>query len=180
MTKAEIRKEILAKRKTVENKNKKDLNIMSKLLTLNAYKNAKRVMVYLSFGGEVDTINLINKMLKDGKNLCAPVCLDKQKMVAKSFNSLIDLKKGAYGILEPCGKIVNTVDLILVPGVAFNEERHRIGYGAGYYDRFLKENKARTIGLFYEMQRACFLQDETDVSLDMIITENKIYGGKTL
>ncbi len=178
MTKAEIRKEILPKREKIENREKKNSDIMSRLLSLDAYKKAKTIMVYLSYRGEVDTLKIIETIKKDGKNLCAPVCENKTLMVAKSFESIKDLKKGAYGILEPCGKAVKDIDLILVPGVAFNEKRHRIGYGAGYYDRFLKENKAKNIGLFYEMQKADFINDETDVSLDIIITENKIYGGK--
>ena len=175
MSKAELRKELLAKREKIQKKDEKDRDIMSQLISLNEYKDAKTIMVYMSYRGEVETSELIEKMLQDKKSLCAPVCTDKHNMVAKSFCGLEDFSRGAYGILEPTGEIQKNIDLILVPGVAFNERLHRIGYGAGYYDRFLKENKAYTVGLFYEMQKADFSEDETDVCLDIIITENKIY-----
>ena len=100
-------------------------------------KKAQTIMVYMSCRGEADTLKIIEKSIDDGKKLCAPVCIDKKTMVAKSFDDLSQLIKGAYGILEPVGDIVKNIDLILVPGVAFNENLHRIGYGAGYYDRFL-------------------------------------------
>lgn len=178
MKKADIRKEMLTKRSCIEDREKKNSDIMSRLLSLKAYKKAQTIMVYMSCRGEADTLKIIEKSIDDGKKLCAPVCIDKKTMVAKSFDDLSQLIKGAYGILEPVGDIVKNIDLILVPGVAFNENLHRIGYGAGYYDRFLKETTAKSVGLFYEMQKAEFLADETDVSLDIIITENKIYGGK--
>ncbi len=180
MTKAEIRKEILKKRELIKNRKQKNRDILLRLFSTDAYKNAKTIMVYLSYRGEVDTLAIIEKMISDGKILCAPVCINKTEMVAKKITSLNDLKTGAYGILEPCGEEIKSIDLIIVPGVAFNEKLHRIGYGAGYYDRFLKENKTFTLGLFYEMQKASFLAEETDVRLDAIITENRIYGGKTL
>ncbi len=175
MTKAEIRKETLKKRKNVTERDEKNKKILSQLTSQDFYKKAKTVMTYVSFGDEVDTHRLIEKMLEDEKILCAPKCITKTEMEARKFCDFSDLSVGAYGILEPMGEIIKSFDLIIVPGVAFNENLHRIGYGAGYYDRFLSENKAVTVGLFYEVQKSDFLADSRDYPLDYIITEEKIY-----
>ena len=132
-------------------------------------------MTYISFNGEVDTKKLIEEMLCDNKTLCAPKCVTKCDIEARLFKSLDELVPGAYGILEPLGNVTDNIDLIIVPGAAFNERLHRIGYGAGYYDRFLKKTSAITVGLFYEMQKADFKEDPFDISLDYIITEKNVY-----
>ncbi len=175
MTKQEIRKEKIAARRAVLNRVEKDKQILKNVTECDFYKNAQTVMVYISYNGEVDTVGLIGKMLADGKTLCAPVCIDKETMVARSFSSYDELVIGAYGIPEPHGAEVQNIDLIIVPGVAFSEKLYRIGYGAGYYDRFLEKNKALTCGLFYEEQKADFLPDKYDKQLDYIITEEKFY-----
>ena len=175
MTKKEIRKEKIAARRIIAERKDFDKKILQKITEQDFYKSAGTVMVYISYNGEVDTFGLINHMLNDGKTLCAPVCVDKETMVAKKFSEVSELISGAYGILEPRGEEVSHVDLIIVPGVAFSEDLHRIGYGAGYYDRFLRNSDAVTCGLFYEMQKADFAPDERDKKLDYVITEEKIY-----
>jgi len=175
MTKKEIRKEKIAARKTIPNRNDADKKILQRIKEQDFYKSAKTVMVYISYNGEVDTIRLIDDMIKEGKTLCAPVCIDKENMVARKFESFHELVPGAYGISEPQGEEVSDIDLIFVPGVAFNKNLHRIGYGAGYYDRFLKNSSAVTCGLFYEMQNADFSPDATDKKLDHVITEKNCY-----
>jgi len=174
MTKAEIRKQILKRRKNITDRDKKNEKILNALTSQDFYKNAKTVMTYVSFGDEVDTHALIKKMLGE-KCVCAPKCISKTEMEARTFSSFSDLSVGTYGILEPTGEVLCDFDLIIVPGVAFNENLHRIGYGAGYYDRFLSGNKAVTVGLFYEIQKYDFKADEYDYPLDYIITEEKIY-----
>lgn len=175
MTKDEIRKETLKKRKIVTNRNEKNEKIIKTLINQQFYKNAKTIMTYVSYNDEVDTHKLIEKMLDDKKILCAPRCISKTEMEARKFESLSDLSVGAYGILEPAGEVIEDFDLIIVPGVGFSENLHRIGYGAGYYDRFLKGKKAVTAGLFYELQKCDFQDDTFDCPLDYIITEEKIY-----
>ena len=176
MTKAQIRKEMLLKRQNIKNRDEKNLKILKILTDCTFFKNARRVMVYISYRGEVDTRTLIEEMLSSGKSLCAPVCIDKETMIAREFSSVLELKSGAYGIPEPTGGEVNDIDLIIVPGVAFCTEGFRIGYGAGYYDRFLKKSNAVTCGLFFEEQKADFQPDSHDRKLDYIITDEKIYS----
>lgn len=175
MTKDEIRKETLKKRKNVTERDKKDEKIFKTLMNQQFYKSAKSIMTYISYNSEVDTHKLIEKMLLDEKNLYAPCCISKTEMEARRFECFSDLSVGAYGILEPVGEIATDFDLIIVPGVAFSENLHRIGYGAGYYDRFLKEKNTLAVGLFYEIQKCEFLADSCDYPLDYIITEEKIY-----
>ena len=175
MTKQELRKEKIANRRKIFDRDEKNEKILKNVTECDIYKCAQTIMVYISYNGEVDTKALIEKALSDGKKLCAPVCIDKETMVAKSFNSYDELIIGAYGIKEPQGAEVCDIDLILVPGVAFSKNLYRIGYGAGYYDRFLEKNSAITCGLFYEEQKADFLEDSHDKQLDFVITEEKIY-----
>ena len=176
MTKKEIRKEILIKRQNIEKRDEKNLRILKRLTSCDFFKNARRVMVYISYRGEVDTKALIEEMFSMGKSLCAPVCIDKETMIAREFSSLSELTSGAYGIPEPTGKETDDIDLVIVPGVAFCEDGYRIGYGAGYYDRFLKNSNAVTCGLFFEEQKKDFQPDSHDKKLDYIITDEKIYS----
>ena len=176
MTKKEIRKEMLQRRSTIEKREEKNFKILKNLTDCDFFKKADRVMVYISYRGEVDTMALIEDALRQGKKLCAPVCVDKENMIARKFSSIDELVCGAYGIPEPKGEEVNDIDLVIVPGVAFSEEGFRVGYGAGYYDRFLKNTNAVTCGLFFEEQRCDFLPDSYDKKLDYIITEEKIYS----
>lgn len=172
--KAELRKKLLNTRENIENKAEKSKQIAKNLMEQPFFQTAQTIMVYLSINSEVKTIELVKKMLSLGKRLCAPVCMAGGMMVAKSFSSLDELKCGRFGILEPQGDEVFDIDLILVPGLGFNERFHRIGYGAGYYDRFLENLSAVTCGLFYDEQRADFEEAAHDLPLDYIITETKI------
>ncbi len=175
MTKKEIRKYMLNLRKNVTDRIKKDKAIALCLLSQDFYKNAKTIMTYISYGSEVDTHALIFTILKDKKTLCAPKCVTECDIEARAFSDFSGLSKGAFGILEPDGALFDNFDLIIVPGVAFNTKNYRIGYGRGYYDRFLKGNDAITVGLFYEEQRSEFLPDKNDIALDYIITEKNLY-----
>ncbi len=175
MTKELLRKKLLEERKNLKNKAEKDASILNALINQDFYKNAKTVMVYVSYQSEVDTRALIEKMLLDGKKLASPKCISKHEMEARAFFSFSELSRGAYGILEPSGEIIKDFDLIIVPGVGFSDRLHRIGYGAGYYDRFLKDHSAVSVGLFYEAQKCDFKEGEFDHPLDFIITESKIY-----
>lgn len=172
--KTTLRQKLIKMRNNLTDRDKKSEKIAEKLLNCDFYKSAQTVMVYMSFGSEVDTIALIEKMLNDGKTLCAPVCAEKGVMTAKKFTALSELKAGAYGILEPRGENAEKIDLIIVPGVGFTENLHRIGYGAGYYDRFLEGFSAVTCGFFYDAQRCDFKAEEHDKPLNYIITETKI------
>lgn len=181
MTKAEIRKNNLKLRASLENRDLKDQIILKNLLSRDFYKNAKTVMTYISYKSEVNTKALVDIMAKDKKRLCAPVCFSGGLMEAFEFSDITCLKQSKMGILEPETKkkvLPDKIDLIIVPGCAFNDEGYRIGYGGGFYDRYLKSTNAVTCGLFYEDLKCDFTPNETDIPLDFIITEKNIYKFK--
>ena len=115
-------------------------------------------MFYLSYAGEVNTKEMIKKAIKQGKIVAVPVCNRKTKTITPHRIGLkTRLKKGLYGILEPAKRSllpIETIDLIIVPGIAFDRCGSRLGRGKGYYDRFLKSVPQTTprIGLAFDFQ----------------------------
>ncbi len=172
--KSALRKELIKIRENIENKDQKSEKIVKTLLCQPFFQAAKTIMIYVSYRNEVDTYALIDEMLAQGKKLCAPVCKSGGVMVAKEFCALSELERGTYGIFEPQGEEVTHIDLVIVPGLGFNDNCHRIGYGAGYYDRFLEDFRGTICGLFYDEQSADFCEEPHDLPLDYIITETKI------
>jgi 5-formyltetrahydrofolate cyclo-ligase len=161
MDKKELREHMKNERNsmTVENKAAKDTNIFSKVIKSEYYKEAKTIMTYISFGSEVDTLSIIKHALENNKIVCVPKIINKsQGMKAIKIEALGDLEKNNIGIMEPLSFdneiISKDIDLFLVPGLAFDKEGGRIGYGAAYYDRFLRESKNSSIkmGLAFDLQ----------------------------
>lgn len=180
---------IFKKRKSLSKReiDEKSAAMREKLFSLNEFKDAKNIMFYVSFNNEVDTIETIKELLKNKgenkKNIIVPYVEKNNPILQLSkLNSFDDLEPKTFGILEPKdGKIkkfdVKKVDLVLVPGIVFDENGHRIGYGYGYYDRFLRKlNKNKTkIGLCYDFQLVDKIPEEKhDVPMDIIITEKRI------
>lgn len=159
---------------------KKSEKIANNLFSLSEYKNAENIMVYFSANGEVLTDEIIERAKKDGKRLFAPVVCDNFEMEAVEFKDNGDLSVGSYNITEPKGdKKISPegLDLIIVPGVVFGKNMHRLGYGRGYYDRFLKKIGKNTIKAGISFSENIILNvtpGEFDVPLDMIICEECI------
>ncbi len=178
MTKQEIRKESLKKRVELTNRAAMDTAIHRRFLAQDFYQNAKTIMTYLSYKSEPDTHALIKQMLADSKRVCAPVCGEKGQMESFAFSDFALLAPSRMGILEPPKDrlvLPEEIDLIIVPGCAFEEHGFRLGYGGGYYDRYLPKTRAITCGFFYEALKTAFPPEETDVPLHAIITEKNIY-----
>lgn len=180
MNKKEIRKEILKKLSDLPREEKlvRDEIIFSKVVESSQYKNSKNLFVFVSYNNEVDTHRIIKDALGQGKKVAVPVILSvKEGMVAVLIDNFGQLKKNKYGILEP--PLIETniiepqqIDLVLVPGVAFDEKGGRLGYGAGMYDRYLVQLKTSTpkIALAYNFQLLPEVPMESfDVRLDGII-----------
>lgn len=182
MTKTQIRTENLMKRKNIKEKKYKDEKIFNRLISMPFYKNANSVMTYLSYKSEPDTFMLVSEMLKNRKEVSAPVCYGKGLMNAIPFLSLDELHPSSMGILEPKQNFPpvkpEKINLIIVPGCAFNMNGYRIGYGGGFYDRFLSKTSGITCGLFYEALKTEFKEEKNDIPLDYIITEEKLYSFK--
>lgn len=176
-TKKEIRKQIEQKRASMTTSQKAlwDKQILHQLLQSEYYTRAKIIFCYISFEGEVDTLTFIEHALSDNKILCVPkVHSMKEGMDAYRIKNLDQLTKGYYGILEPSdltGIIQPTsIDLLIIPGVAFDGNMNRIGYGGGFYDRYLKNIASTTpkIALAYDFQ---ILESLPTDSYDEMITK---------
>lgn len=140
---------------------------------LSAYENYDDFFIYNSFGDEADTKKIISALLKTGKNVYLPR-VEGENIVAVPYGRL---KKGAFGIEEPAGQAYNgKIDVTVIPLLAVNERGFRIGYGKGFYDRFLKNVKTLKVGLGYSFQIEDFKEDEWDEPLDELLTERGIYG----
>ena len=181
-----LRKDMLHQRKNMKTQ---DVNTFShKIITtiteLPQFKNFKNIMLYISFNNEVDTHSLATWCLDNGKTVIAPYCVQSQrKIVPFEINNLTnDLTKSTFGVMEPKHNILkeatlHNIDLIIVPGVIFDIHCNRIGFGAGYYDRFLcqKSKNTVTIGIAYDYQIIDSVPtDKYDVPLDFVITEKRI------
>ena len=160
LTKAQIRSKILKRLKTQkeEDRNRKSKLIKDKLLRNKVFKEAKVVMFYIAFGGEVNTEEMIREAKKIGKLICVPIFRkDKEIMQPAMFVDHAKLKKGPYGVLEPATETLvepEDLDLIVVPGLAFDKGGNRLGRGKGCYDRFLGSLSDNTpsIGLAFDFQ----------------------------
>lgn len=186
--KKKLRNIILSKRDLLDKniKEEMDRELFNKLINLDLYKEAKNIFIYLSFGSEIDTKPIIDRALEEGKEVYIPkVYKVNREMKAIRLNSFNDLEENSMGILEPkddtnCIDKEN-IDLIIVPGAVFDLEGNRIGYGGGYYDRFLSniKDKRNKVVLAYDLQIVDNIKaEEHDIKVDYIITNsriNKIY-----
>ena len=135
------------------------LKIAKKLYLMPEYKNAQTILFYASFDGEVDTFEMMKQAQTDNKTIALPYIDKKNNLMApKIVQDLKDLKIGCYGIAEPSSQDspvrMDDIDLVVVPGIAFDKLNNRLGRGGGYYDRFLAEipTQTPTVGLAFDFQ----------------------------
>ncbi len=153
-----LRKQILLARRAFIGppKQKADRLIFQNITHHQLYQNAKTICTYVSLADEADTHALIDNILtKEDKTLVVPK-IEGETITLYRIHSYADLEKGTLGILEPkkgCAlATIETVDLFIVPGVAFGHDGTRIGMGKGYYDRLLAKTNATKIGIAYPFQ----------------------------
>ena len=176
MQKNQFRKKCLEQRRLISNKDEKSLLICEELLKLDIYKNSRTIAVYLAKKEEVNLSFLINKALQDGKNIVIPK-ITNNCMKFYIYHVDEELIISSFHILEPKGEeryMVNntSIDLFIVPGVAFDFQNHRMGYGKGYYDKYLKDSKGYKIGVaFKEMVFDKIPYDDNDIPMDMVIAK---------
>jgi 5-formyltetrahydrofolate cyclo-ligase len=188
--KKDIRNESLNIRNNLSQEQLKELSliIQNKLFGLDNYIKSKCIFVYLNFRSEVITDEIIEHAVASNKRVFIPICINEtRQIVAAEINSLSQLTKNNYGIREASLdsiKIVDRklIDIAIVPGAAFDKYGNRLGYGAGYYDRFF--NTASSIfkvALAYSFQVVNQLAPEPhDISMDTIVTEKEIIRCITL
>ncbi|WAM32917.1 5-formyltetrahydrofolate cyclo-ligase [Caldicellulosiruptor morganii] len=182
MQKKKIRKIIGVKRKLVKSKRKLKLDIMvyNKLKNLLSELDFSTVFIYMSLPDEVDTSRIINYLIAKGKRICVPKVVDREKMIAAEYRKDSKLKRNRFGIVEPEETLEvepSDIDICIVPLLAFDRSLNRIGFGKGYYDRFLKEVSPSCLkaGIAYYFQRVPKIFAEMhDVELDIIVTDKII------
>lgn len=154
--------------------------LTAKLFSFEPFQKAGVVACYVSLAEEVDTRQLIDRALRLGKRVVVPKCdLKKRRLDFYEIKSRKELKKGALGIPEPKtdpARLMRPrqIDCVLVPGIAFDKKKNRLGRGAGFYDRFLKRvsKKTSTIGLGFSFQLVARVPTEPhDVKLDCVMTD---------
>lgn len=183
--KNELRKVMLKLRLAQSEKDRvrKNGDIKKALFSRQEFIRADSIMFYLAKDEEVRTEGAIRESLSLGKRVLVPIVEKTERKLIPSvlMNYDKELRKGAYGILEPKSEYARPfpaqeIELIIVPGAAFDKKGGRIGFGAGFYDNFLSELSACRIGLAYGFQVLDKLPlNEGDEPLDIIITEEEIY-----
>ncbi|WP_027623261.1 5-formyltetrahydrofolate cyclo-ligase [Clostridium lundense] len=175
-----IRDSILKIRDTISlsERKKYDEEIFKKVIESKYYKEAKSIFIFVSYKTEVDTHKIIKKALEDGKVISVPKVISKKDgMYGAIINKFSDLKPGKYGILEPGEENIKIlekdIDLVLIPGAVFDKEGGRIGYGGGFYDRFLVKVRKDVpkVAIAYDVQIIDKVpMGELDVRIDDIIS----------
>ena len=175
MEKKELRKAIKARKKamTQEEIDQRSRQLGVLFRASQAYRDAKSIYFYLPYNQEVRTIPMLLQALEDGKNVAVPkVYGDEMKFI--TITDLSQIGQGYMGIPEPTvdGPVAtDETALILMPGLAFDEEGHRIGYGGGFYDKFLSREKNHpTVALCYEFQMLPHVETEDfDIPVDLVL-----------
>lgn len=152
--------------------------LRAQILVHRWFQQAKTVMAYCAIRPEVDLTAVLETILASGKTLVLPRCEGKGVMTARVIKSLTELQRGGYGIMEP-GKDTpeasgEDIDLVLVPGLAFDRACHRLGRGMGYYDRFLKEYRGKTMGICRSLVPTVPVEPH-DITLDAVVTAEQIF-----
>ena len=163
----------------------KSRRIQRRLCRLPIYRRARRVLCYVSFDGEVETGPLLKRMLAEGRRVAVPAALSGGRMAVVEISDLKrDLRHtGLFGIPhpEPPWKRVPPaeLDLVILPGIAFAPDGHRLGRGKGYFDRFLERvpKRVRRVGLGFDFQVTEKLPRLShDQPVDRVITESAVYA----
>lgn len=188
--KTEIRTESHARRNAQENKDELSRRIVAGFMALPEYVAAKTVMFYVDVRSEVRTRNDLAAALASGKRIVVPWCNDQGELELFHLASMEELQIGMYKILEPKPELrsvplkqvpVEELDLIMVPGVAFDRRGGRMGHGKGYYDKLLEHARPDTplVALAFECQMFPEIPvAEHDIFMDKIITEAAVYEGR--
>ena len=185
LTKQECRKRLLAERASLcEQRYAVSQDVLQRVLQLDVFQSAKLVLCYVSLPDEIDTEALIEQAWRSGKEVAVPVCTDRfGNMDFYRITALSDLKNSTFGVREPdtalCQKVTDFQEAVcIVPGLSFDRKGSRLGYGKGYYDRFLKKYTLISIGLCYNSLILDTLPtDEFDVPVNIVVTEQQCFGG---
>ena len=151
--------------------------IFGKLKQIEIFNKAKTIASYYPIGSEVKTQDIMQEILASGKTLALPK-VNEQNLIFKKITGFDNLEKASFNLMEPkdeCSEIKD-IDLVLVPTVGITRKGIRLGYGYGFYDRFLSKSDAATIGLTYAKQLVKSIpSSEKDIKIHWIVTEDEYF-----
>lgn len=182
--KATLRKEMLAKLAEVNPEKRKEIEqkLLDNLLTTELWKNAQTIGIYLSFGNEWETRGIIEEAWKQGKQVTIPKTIPETKeMKFYQIDNYSQVQKGHFDIEEPIIDRTtfiekHKIDLLIVPGVVFSADGYRVGFGGGYYDRFLTDFIHPTISLVWSEQLIQTVPtNKYDLPVQYILTEKGMF-----
>ncbi len=174
--KQHLRNQAIAARRAQTNREARSQAIAERLESHQAYQNAETLLTYVSLAEEVDTHPIIERALRAGRVVAAPRVAENHHLDWVRIDGFDALEPGAFGVLEPSGTAPSLTTfqeaVVLVPGVAFDRAGHRLGWGKGYFDRFLACFTGTSIGLAFDCQLYDALPFEPhDRPVDYVITE---------
>jgi len=177
MNKAEMRKNMRRLRDDLPDRAEKSVRICENVAQMTEYACAKCVMLYSPIRSEVDVRPLMQRALYDGKRVCLPVCCENGEMDAVEYTGAEEMQVSAFGVSEPMGAAVapEEIDLVLCPGLAFDARGGRLGYGKGFYDRYLEKVHAFWAGICYT---ECIVEnvpaEAHDAAMKAVITQDGV------
>ncbi len=177
LTKKELRQKMILLRRQIEGKQEKSKDIMMFLIEHPLYQKASVIALYHSMKDEVSTQKLISYSLQQGKRVLLPKVVRK-KMIFVEIGENTIYETSSFSIEEPVSseEYPHDIDLMIVPGVAFTKDGYRLGYGGGYYDRYLKGKEILTIGVCFEEQIVDFIPiEEQDIRVNIVQTNYQLY-----
>ncbi len=171
--KKELRQTVLNQMKKLSGKEKEQADswLTQRLLSSAAYQKAQLIATYLSMPHEVSTAAFIKQAQLDGKRVLVPKTYGQGRMIFVDYDES-RLQKSSFGLLEPMSEEAvekTEIDLIHVPGVVFNSQGFRIGYGGGYYDRYLDDYEGTSVSTIYQVQQEDFTPAQHDVAVKELI-----------
>jgi len=175
-----LRKSLMQQRAALDPMDRADKNrsILANLASVLELVSAQNIFCFISVGTEVDTHRLIDWLELQGKNLAVPKIIAGEVMIAVKFNGWSDVDSGPLGIPAPCStnEFTAAIDICITPGLGFTLGGQRLGYGLGYYDKWLARHQVRhKLALCYECQLVEDLPvDHYDIPVDILVTENRI------
>jgi len=177
MHKADLRRQMRDRKRQFSQQQLEELSlpVIARLRPL--LRDAAIVMVYYSLPDEVNTHQFLDELVTAGKTVLLPEVLDDTTMCLRRYRSQADLQEGAFHIMEPIGECFtdySLIDIILVPGVAFDTQGHRLGRGKGYYDRFLHNirhnSRPQLVGVCFDFQKVAEVPVEPyDIPMDIVV-----------
>lgn len=185
LLKKELRKRIQNKRNSLPiwDRKKRSKIIAEKFFGTAYYNNSNNILIFYPFRSEVDVTIIIRHALKNKKNIILPRIHDQELKLFYVDNLKKQLERGAYGIMEPIIGLcrpakISDIDLVVVPGISFDKNLNRLGYGGGYYDKLLLHipEGVKKIALCFDIQVVDSIPvSEHDIKVDILITDTKIY-----